>query len=940
MSGTSDFEDIESFLPLYLSHGSEITNVTKSGTRYSFEKMRFSEMECLPYPGDDSSSDWIPDNLNQVLCFKTINQCLTKGFNTDVDGNPIKIDWNGIANLTSGFISATGSLIPQIICPWNLSDNSCILESQVTDDMILATLNKKQILWRLQDDETTLPKKIEDDSFTNKIAYHTCPVAVCPGLDSKIVSMIGPRHEYDDLSTGAFSRSFLTALPPAGAYAMLLEFDVDSTFSGFSDQFGSAEVIFHMSDNEIQGTVTDGDKVSILVSSSAETQVKVNSTGKAHGVINFNSGGLKVPFSFSIGKEAPPVLFMYSLLNKMVVTGEFSSSPGSPGKAVQCPKNPNLNLSEIATPSFAKFPKKHKNDGVNYIRLKDNKAYPIFGNQVMVKWNNCYGTFGIMPLRFCPTVKFSFFFRVAGQTDFSRTGLDSKQKEYFVLEYGVRYAELEDDNEEAATETDSNKWQHLRQIVEPVKLKYDENRQSTIYRADFEITSSLNRFQLYPFEIFSLIRVSKRSGKLTSVLNGNGNFSNDFVSNVNKDRYNNYIKNSSLDLLEDNDNYIWMKFITQASISHSLDGSSGSLTLDKQGMMSIGARPSQVIGALTLKAVNGFYNSNGKTMNGVDYTWNQQPTTDYPTLPWGQIFKGYAMEIQDSMSEGNSSLTVKLVGIQKKLEDMTLVNCPFWDGDNLFNDGSSELSVNGAVMDYMMDYSGCDLRYVKDFSDNISAGDIFLPRSSDWKSPAVNFVLGTTVKDALQTLGKYTNHRFVIQPDGIGYFYYLDEKGAPTWLNHSNNQVKMSYSLSDISSMSLSPHLENKYNTFLTLGLLGEENPSSGRMDVTGTSPGYKFSQKTVEADDYPWSRIITNKENGIVTIGELEDRHKTNVNFASATVYDGSITVPGFHAFYIFDKISVGGVKFYIIGINHNINLQNKEWTTSLQLGKYIEDN
>lgn len=924
-------DGLKNFKPLHIEDGDLLYPIEISGNRYSFERMKFSEIEVMPYPDEGADTDWFPENLQQVLCFQPISSTTKILSLKDSEGQSIKLNYEDIYNQPSGFITSSRTIVPQVLCPWNYGVNEIVLESKAKAKDGESSLRDKSIsenicLWRLQD-----PKLKEGvTGFNADICHHAHKSPCGTSNRSNIVMMVGPKNEYDDLETGAFDREFISDLPEAGFYAFNIDFFVKNTLSK-ADAKDSPYAEITISDipsqdeEEAKYTSSYSDFVSIRISPSAETKVSINNISSSSGSISFDDQGFKVPFSVRNGKSN--ILFIYSLLNKMILTGEFSTDPDSPAREVKCSKSPDLDLSEIASPSFDKFPEKHKKGMANSIFLNKQDAYVFFGKQIKIHWHNCYGSFGLIPIRYCPVVKFSYFFRISGQKDFSRgdgAAFDSsEQYDYFGLEYGTRYAEKED----LVGQMDfDSQWKNLRSLSYPKKISYNAKKQSTLYRADFTIRAKdASRLQKFPFEIFSLIHISKRSGKLTDILNNDGDFSRDFSRNVDKSKYNNYVKNSDLHLSDSKNN--WMKFITSISISHNLSGSSGSISLDKQMMMDLGVRPEQAIGALTLVAKNGFYNEDGTTINDVRYNYGSNDP--YPNIEWGQIFRGYAMEIQDNLGEGSSSLSIRLEGIQKKLSDMVLVNCPFWDGDDVF--GGAD-----AVMSYMKSYSGCDLRYVREFSNGLSQEDIFLPRSAEWQRPFVNFVMGTTVMDALNSIGIYINHRFVIQPDGRGYYYWLDETGKPSWINHS--PIRMSYDSHDIISINISPHIENRYNTFLTLGLLGEYNPNKGRMDVVDANPGYKFSQKSIEPGDYPWSKIITNRENGIVTINELEERHRTNERFAKATIYEGSITVPGFHKFYLFDKISVCGVKYYIIGINHSISLQNKEWTTSLQIGKYID--
>lgn len=69
--------------------------------------------------------------------------------------------------------------------------------------------------------------------------------------------------------------------------------------------------------------------------------------------------------------------------------------------------------------------------------------------------------------------------------------------------------------------------------------------------------------------------------------------------------------------------------------------------------------------------------------------------------------------------------------------------------------------------------------------------------------------------------------------------------------------------------------------------------------------------------------------------MSELKKFHEANKKFGTADIYQGSITVPGFGGYGIFDKITVAGTVYYITGIEQNIDLQSKTWTTNLSVAR-----
>ena len=893
--------------PLHIILGEVFTLQEVSGSRYSFEHIPLKGIPVKTFP-DDTDLDPLKDmtsleNASQMIYFKKIKATLAKS----ITNQSLKLkekDYN--FNITydeseleknSGFITPVGTMIPNFIYVRNFGDNLLDLAEKPDSQKISAADKALKYQW------TAIKKKKSEvpdpnDPETQKAMDNIKNYGVVLKVDdvNSYISILGknPLIHKDD-----FEQKFITNMPEEGAFALLLDF---TSYDFIEGKNCGVKFRFFQEDNISSNT---SDVIEFTASPGTNVKIEINSNGGIEGPLTFSQQGMKISHVNSDSLNEKNVIFFYSLMNNLVVTGDLVTDPEQNSKNLICKKSKELSIANDTTPPINQFPALHKLGKANQIILDARKAYIQFGNRMECNWYNCTGNFGIAALRYAPYVSFSYFYRLSGEQTQNNDGI-SGQEDYFLLEIGrqnYRYT--------VPTKVTSR------------KVAYDKETQTSIFRADFTFRSiDENTLQKYPVELFGLIHVTKRTGKLTDVLNGDGNFQTEFSSNVSPEIYTNYTNEAAIC-----DNTAgWEKFITNISVQHGLDGTTGTLTLDKYLMMELNSYPHQIIGALTLVAQNGFYNQDGTTMNGGTHAI--APYEKYE-LPWGQFFKGYAMEIQDQVSDSSSTLNVRLVGIQKKLSDMKLVNCPFWDGDAVFTSG-----VEG-VLNYFISYTGCNLKYVPEFSkQGVSVNDIILPRSWDWKAPAVNFVLGTPCLDALREIAKKINHQFIIQPDGCGYFYHMDEYGCPEWVY--NGPIVATFSESDIISMDISPYLENRYNTFLTMGVLAKRDSADGSLFPAGEEPGMKFSQVNITSNNYPWSRIYTFAEPGIVTIKELEEFHKINVQFGTSEIFQGTVTIPGCHAFCIFDRIQIGTVDFYLTGVNHNLNMQTKEWTTSISVAKF----
>lgn len=901
--------------PLVIKTGELLEPLEVSGSRYSFQHISLGGLPVAIFPDDfdpNKEEDYLkffPENVNEVLCFQKIKK-VVKSFKENDYSSNVYVDMNQVGEYPSGMITPNGTLIPQIIYPYDFGRNEITVENSETTAQPLFDLAQagKYYHWAAIKQTSTSDKS---DDYTKAAEsprnYGVKYDASNTSLTNSYICMLGKNPYLDPKD---FKREYICNFPPTGVFALLLNFS-----SWEEDPEGKkpcgATFKFYSSDKGNSLLAADTDFVTIKTTPTGQVTISINDKPGVSESLTFNQFGIKIQHINSGALEGKNVIFFYSLLNTLVVTGDLVADPSKRAKHILCKKNPDLDMLSESKPPMDRFPSEHKKGATDQITLSSTKSYITFGDRVQVEWENCIGNFGFAALRFCPVVSFSYFFRMSGEQTNTNDGLTGPEDYYCLMVGGKNFG-----------------YKGLQGKYKSKRIFYNADTQTTVFRVDFKfyVQSGMDNLplQLTAMELLGIIHVTKVTGKLTNVLNDDGDFGN-FQSNVNPILLNTYqgIEGNSLP---------WTRFIESINVSHSLDGSNGSLTLDKYMMNEIAAPIEQVIGALTLVAGNGFYREDGYTRNDQPYVYEASKV--YPALPWGQIFRGYAMEIQESYNEGNTSLSVKLEGIQKKLADMKLVNCPFWDGDQVFGDDPE------AVLNYFISYTGCDLRYISNFS--YKAGpieNVILPRSWDWQAPSTNFVLGTPCLDALREIAKKINHQFVIQPDGRGYFYHMDDYGVPDWIY--DGPVRRTFYEYDIIGMSISPYLENRYNTFLTLGILVKNDPETGQLVPDGTTPGMKFTQVPIQKNNYPWSRIITNSEPGVVTIKELEQFHKINTRFGTSNIYSGTVDLIGFHDFYIFDKILIhtdknGDLEFYITGISHTINMGAKEWTTSLSIATF----
>jgi len=366
-------------------------------------------------------------------------------------------------------------------------------------------------------------------------------------------------------------------------------------------------------------------------------------------------------------------------------------------------------------------------------------------------------------------------------------------------------------------------------------------------------------------ELFAYILESKET-RSYSIKNGNGNFDITWTGN-------NPGESGATD---------WTKFIKSVSVTIDKDGSTGSMAVDKYGVAGQEAIANQSIGAVVLRATGGV-----------------------GTVA-GDIFYGLGMGISNSESSGESTWTVPLVGLEKKLDDIALINAPFMDGETLVT-----------AVDYLCRYAG--ILYDMASADSgvaLSATEEVNSARFDWKS-------GTTVKTALDDVVDDVKHTYVVR-DGKIFFYELGLDGLPVTLGPDRST---GYDMTNMMMTDKTPDFENLRNYVVAMALQSVPE-GQGTQTKTSTFPMIDSRKKTT-TPDIPWAKCLVKGYPGVLTPAQLAVI-ADNLDKISS-VYDliGRLSIPGNADIKPFDA---WGTDYIIKSVTHNVDLESKSWTTDLE--------
>lgn len=330
----------------------------------------------------------------------------------------------------------------------------------------------------------------------------------------------------------------------------------------------------------------------------------------------------------------------------------------------------------------------------------------------------------------------------------------------------------------------------------------------------------------------------------------------------------------------------WKDYIQSVSVTVGLDGSSGSITVDKFGIAGQGVIADQSIGAITISA-----------------------TGAADTIA-GSIFQGLGIGIADNRTSDGAVWTIPLVGLEKKMDDIALVNAPFLDGETM-----------QVACDWLCKYAGLipDYTYT-DPTRQLGGTDDPNSVRFDWKT-------GTTVKAALEEVMKDLLNHYVVR-DGKIFFYLLnDVTGLPdTGLGPDR---KISYpDNTHIVMYDANPDFEDMRNQIAVVGM--EQIPDGEGTKIEGLSvmPRLSIRNDIATTPDIPWARTYVQPIAGFEKMAYFNEQADRLA--AKYSVYEliGKTTIPGNADIKPYDQWG----DFIISGVTHNIDLKAKSWITDLE--------
>jgi len=339
----------------------------------------------------------------------------------------------------------------------------------------------------------------------------------------------------------------------------------------------------------------------------------------------------------------------------------------------------------------------------------------------------------------------------------------------------------------------------------------------------------------------------------------------------------------------------WSDYIQNVSVSIGREGTTGSMTVDKFGFAGQEAIADQDVGLVRL-SINGGYNTNLNSSGS--------PTGNT------EFFIGFGMGLGDTKGPDGATWQIPLVGLEKKMDDIMLVNAPFVDG----------WTANDVYNFLLLRYAG--IGWTNRASTAILTN---LRISEDIETPVFNWQSGTTVRAALDEASADVLLTYYVQ-NGRLYVYTIGADGFPIQFV-AQPDWSLVYDDVQVTSVDQTPIFDNLRNEIIVVGM--EEVVAGTGTEIADLPLFPKVHlESQVTTPDIPWAKRMVYVTQGVLDGIELEDI-ADNIKLASKT-YDvtGRVTIPGNANIELFDNWG----DYIITSITHNIDLQGKSFTTDLE--------
>lgn len=799
--------------------------------RKSYMMKVFDSLSFFLYPRGASASDFDPTEMgNEFYMAKMVGDAM-KGVSGDLPPKFVTTgSWTGIQGAHSGFVTPNKSVMPKIMTPSTLMvDNGIDLERGSGSSFYWnGSAWKKLFNWKLD--------KFNGQAITKAEWYKYAQTGGNTG--SQYVSV---KAKDDKSGSNKIEMSLASPdAPPTGDWdsakmvgggAFILLLNIVGTTPAQAGPQGPQGV----EGNRWKIVITFGDVTMTLADSS--TMVVKIAGDDVETPVNLAEGAAKEgpPQQQHIADKAPILIGVYPCWNGIVVTSGSQETPQVTNSAsTYCRK---LKAATIQSEDYSTWFDPGSPDDVEVgVGAGAKDVLVDFGDSMSIVGENCRFEVAYLPRFFTKSAAFDGWLLLAD---------DSAEISYDYNVYTI-YTKNGTDFKFATNPT----------IVNSNTEGGIEN--TSYWYISWKYVSASSTYKRIAGEIFAYVLETLEERKY-SIKNGNGAFALEWGGTGSN----------------------WKDYIKSVSVTVGIDGSSGSITVDKYGAAGQGAVAEQSIGAIVLDVTGG------------------------DNTVAGTIFKGLAMGISTSEVAGDATWTIPLIGLEKKLDDISLINPPYMDGETL-----------STAVDFLCRYAGIQYDLTNaDSSVRLSATEEINAARFDWKS-------GTSVKTALEDVLQDVNHWYVVR-DGAVFIYKLNDYGIPVSLgtDHSSG-----YSSVNIITDESTPDFEDLRNYVVAMALQKVSDGMGTNIENVPTFPMIEAIEKNTNPD-VPWAKCWVRVFPGSLDPDTLSNIAQKMSNMSSTYELIGRTTIAGNASIKPYDKWG----EYVISSVTHTIDLVAKVWTTDL---------
>lgn len=764
-------------------------------------------------------------------------------------------EWTALQKSSSGFVTAVNSVMPKLIVPSRiLVDNGVITPNKNKWAYYQDGGSLKNVFnWELVTINGVAIPNTETDKYVSKGDYDGSMYVSVTGKENNtvgttfVMKLVNPATPPLG-SAHNWLKSDSSDLVVGGAFVLLLNITPTRTIPP-ANAAGNTPT----EAGEKQPNVTlEFGEVKMVISTTGETKITLGQpvvvgTEQNETTINLAEGKAKggPPSQNRMSEKEPYIILVYPVWNGLIVASGIQDSRSTVlSSSYYVPKLKSASI--MAQPYSSGFDPTDPKEVKVIVGTGADSTAVNFGTEMLVTAKDCRFEIGYSPCFFTTQMWFDEW-RMQPDNDSGTV-----EYEFFVFPIWTN-------NDTAA-------------VLDPVPEVTRSGYVGTIDATHYAYTKwrlKQDSFNRHAGEIFGSILQVQETREFP-IKNDNGSFTLTWTGGSSGDP----------------SPSIWQTYVRSLNVTVNIDGSSGSVTVDKYGLAGQHAEVNQSIGAFVIEAQGG-----------------------YGTVA-GRIFAGLAMGIQDSRSADGATWVIPLIGQEKKMEDITLINVPFFDGETVQK-----------TLDFLCRYAGLNMDIsAASPTDRLGIStDINVVRF-DWKA-------GTTVRAAIDDVMADTLHHYVVR-DGYIYFYKLDGMtGLPVILGQD---WKSSYPDTKVVSYDASPDFEDLRNEVVVIGL--EQIPEGQSTTLEGLPTSLRMEVRdNVTIPDIPWAKTQVRPIPGYLTydqIGEYADKVA-----AMATVYEliGTTIIPGNASIRPYDRWG----DLVIYGITHQMDFTSKSWTTSLEFMK-----